>query len=191
MSDRTIVMNYLLSEKFDNSAESMSEMTGYSVNQIYKWVSGEIVPNKSTLDFIIMSTYTPEFTVVKEFYEIDTSEPIKTQLNDMFKGHEDRAGVYAFYDAMANLLYVGKASNLLQETYSAIMREDLVSFPSGIKDKMQKRFELVKYVSAYDVATNDHWDYPKHVESLILRISKPRLNKQIGILEQAYPDILD
>ncbi|ENP8357847.1 hypothetical protein KIP00_22650 [Vibrio sp. B513a] len=191
MSDRTIVINYLLSEKFDGSAEFMSEMTGYSVNQIYKWVSGEIVPNKSTLDFIIISTYTPEFTVVKEFYEIDTGEPIKTQLNDMFKGHEDRAGVYAFYDAMANLLYVGKASNLLQETYSAIMREDLVSFPSGIKDKMQKRFELVKYVSAYDVATNDHWDYPKHVESLILRISKPRLNKQIGILEQAYADILD
>ncbi|MGL1134998.1 hypothetical protein ACSIJM_05625 [Vibrio parahaemolyticus] len=76
MSDRTIVINYLLSEKFDGSAEFMSEMTGYSVNQIYKWVSGEIVPNKSTLDFIIISTYTPEFTVVKEFYEIDTGEPI-------------------------------------------------------------------------------------------------------------------
>jgi len=135
--------------------------------------------------------YTPEFKVVKEFYEINPSEKIKTQLNAMFEGHENRAGVYAFYDAMANLLYVGKATNLLQETYLAIRREDLVKFPAGIKNKMQKRFELVKYVSAYDVETNEHWDYPKHVESLILRISKPRLNKQIGILEQAYPDIAE
>ncbi|WP_122047257.1 hypothetical protein [Vibrio atlanticus] len=191
MSERTVVINYLLNEKFGCSAELMSETTGYSVNQVNRWLSGEIVPNKSTLDFITMCIYTPEFTVVEEFFEIDTSEPIKTQLSGMFNGHEERAGVYAFYDAMANLLYVGKASNLLQETYSAIMREDLVSFPSGIKDKLQKRFELVKYISAYDVETNEHWDYPKHVESLILRISKPRLNKQIGVLEQAYPDLAE
>ncbi|WP_274878920.1 hypothetical protein [Vibrio harveyi] len=189
MSERTIVINYLLKENYGSCPETMSEVTGYSIGQINKWLSGEVVPNRVTLDYITMCIYTPEFTVVEEFYEIVQNEPIKTQLNEMFKGHEERAGVYAFYDAMANLLYVGKASNLLQETYSAIMREDLVKFPSGIKDKMQKRFELVKYISAYDVETNDHWDYPKHVESLILRISKPRLNKQIGILEQAYPDI--
>jgi len=191
MSERTVVFNYLFIEKYGACSQKVRERTGYSESQINKWASGDIVPNKITLDYITMCMYTPEFKVVKEFYEINPSEKIKTQLNAMFEGHENRAGVYAFYDAMANLLYVGKATNLLQETYLAIRREDLVKFPAGIKNKMQKRFELVKYVSAYDVETNEHWDYPKHVESLILRISKPRLNKQIGILEQAYPDIAE
>jgi hypothetical protein len=47
----------------------------------------------------------------------------------------------------------------------------------------------VKYISAYEVKIFDNFDYPKHVESLILRISKPRMNKQIGILDRAYPEI--
>jgi len=191
MSERTVVINYLLNEKYNACPKSMAERTGYQINQVKKWLSGEVIPNKDTLDYIIMCVYTPEFTVVKEFYEIDPQKKIKPQLNKMFKGHEERAGVYAFYDSMANLLYVGKASNLLQETYSAIRRDDFVAFPSGICNKVHKRYELVKYVSAYDVETNDHWDYPKHVESLILRISKPRLNKQIGVLERAYPDLAD
>ncbi|OEF08799.1 hypothetical protein [Vibrio genomosp. F10] len=188
MSERTAVINYLFEEKFDSCIETLVDVTGYQQSQIKKWLSGETIPRTETIDYITMCIYTPEFKVVEEFYEIDSTEPIKTQLSQLFDGHEERAGVYAFYDSMASLLYVGKASNLLQETYSAIMREDEVKFPAGITNKMQKRFELVRYVSAYDVETNDHWDYPKHVESLILRISKPRLNKQIGILEQAYPE---
>ena len=158
--------------------------------QIKKWISGEAISRTETIDYITMCIYTPEFRVVEEFYEIDSSDPIKTQLNQLFDGHEERVGVYAFYDSMESILYVGKASNLLQETYSAIMREDEVKFPAGITNKVQKRFELVRYVSAYDVEMNDHWDNPKHVESLILRVAKPRLNKQIGILEQATPGAL-
>lgn len=188
MQDRTVVIQYLFNEKFNSCSATMSEATGYPISQINRWINGSTIPNIETLDYISMCIYTPEFKVVDEFFEINSTEPIKTQLNKLYSGHEERAGVYAFYDTMANLLYIGKASNLLQETYSAIMREDEITFPAGIKNKTLKRHELVKYVSAYDVGTNNHWDYPKHVESLVLRISKPRLNKQIGILERAYPE---
>ena len=47
----------------------------------------------------------------------------------------------------------------------------------------------MKYISAYDVGSSNWIDYPKHVESLILRISKPILNKQIGFLEKAYIEL--
>ena len=191
MHERTIIINYLYREKFNSCTQVMSDTTGCTIQQIGKWIAGETIPKKETIDYIIVCIYIPQFTVVEEFYEIDSKEKIKTQLNALFRGHEDRAGVYAFYDGMANLLYVGKASNLLKETYSAIMREDEVKFPAGIDNESVRRFNLVKYVSAYDISTNEYWDYPKHVESLILRISKPKLNKKIGILEYAYPENIE
>ena len=49
------------------------------------------------------------------------------------------------------------------------------------------RHQVVKYISAYDVKIFDNFDYPKHVESIILRISKPTMNKQIGTLETISP----
>ena len=191
MHERTIIIKYLYREKFNSCIETMSDTTGCTRQQISKWIAGETIPKKETIDFITVCIYIPEFTVVEEFYEIDSKEEIKPQLRSLFRGHEDRSGVYAFYDGMANLLYVGKAYNLLEETYSAIMREDEVKFPAGIDNELVRRFNLVKYVSAYDIATNEYWDYPKHVESLILRISKPKLNKQIGILEYAYPESIE
>lgn len=46
--------------------------------------------------------------------------------------------------------------------------------------------EVVRYISAYDVGTVDWDDFPKHVESLVLRISKPKLNTNIGTLRKAH-----
>jgi hypothetical protein len=106
----------------------------------------------------------------------------------LLSGHETHSGIYAFYDGMANLLYVGKAPSLLDECYQTIRRDVPVKFPAGIKKKPEKRYEVVKYLSAYDVGASNWVDYPKHVESLILRISKPILNKQIGFLEKAYSE---
>jgi hypothetical protein len=51
------------------------------------------------------------------------------------------------------------------------------------------RHQVVKYISAYEVKIFENFDYPKHVESLILRISKPIMNKQIGLLDRAYPEV--
>ena len=181
MNERVVTLKYILSQFFKDDIDEIVDVTGYSKSVIDAWMKGKVVPNHTTISYVISCIFTPQFTVVEEFYEIDPNQTILTQLKKMYKGHEHRSGIYAFYDSMANLLYVGKAINLLEETYSALRRDSEIHFPAGIKNKTVQRHQVVRYISAYDVKSFDDFDYPKHVESLILRISKPRMNKQIGI----------
>lgn len=191
MNERNAVINYLFKQYFKGDIETMEYITGYSQNTINNWLIGTTIPNNRTIEYVNHKIFTPEFTVVHEFYEIFPSKPMLTQLRNMYKGHEHRSGIYAFYDSMANLLYVGKAIKLLDETYSALRRDSEINFPAGIKNINVQRHQVTRYISAYDIKSFDSFDYPKHVESLILRISKPRMNKQIGILEEAFPKIED
>lgn len=148
-------------------------------------MSGVIAPRKPTLDYILHSRFAPEFKIVCEFKEVDGEKPTLTQLKKHLGSHVKEPGIYAFYDARAQLLYLGKAVKLLQEVYNALMqRTDVVILPSGIANKRRQRWELVTYISAYYVPASSHRDHPKHVESLMLRISKPPLNKQIGKLSK-------
>jgi hypothetical protein len=166
--------------------QKAAELTGYTEQQILNWFDGTLCPQKQTIEYFLHRMFVPEFKVVIEFGEFDSDKEVRPQLRKIFEGHEQNAGIYAFYDSMANLLYVGKATHLLEECYSAIRRNIPVTFPAGIKKKPDKRHEVVRYISAYDVGQSNYVDYPKHVESLILRISKPILNKKIGHLDKAY-----
>lgn len=49
------------------------------------------------------------------------------------------------------------------------------------------QWEAVRYVSAYEIPIIEHLDYPKHVEALVLRLSKPIGNKILGKLERSAP----
>ena len=142
MNERCIIVKYLIEQHFNNNIEKFSEESGYPKKTVEQWISGEVLPNHSTIKYIQSLIFTPEFSIIHEFYEIDSSEPILTQLKEMYKGHENRSGIYAFYDSMANLLYVGKASNLLNETYSALKRDSEIKFPSGIKNKNIMRHQV-------------------------------------------------
>ncbi|ERO60728.1 hypothetical protein [Pseudomonas piscis] len=186
MTDRSGVLRYIIERYYSGDLEDAGARTGYSVKQIQEWCSGHCQPQHITVEYFIHRAFTPEFQSVIEFAEFKPDQPVMKQLKVLFKGHEDRAGIYAFYDSMANLIYLGKATNLLKEAYSAIRRDVHIQFPAGIKKKPEKRYELVRYISAYDVGSSEWRDFPKHVESLILRISKPILNKNIGHIEQAY-----
>lgn len=187
MNQRCVVVQYLLEQHFDNDIEKMAEASGYLPKAIKEWTDGVVIPNHTTISILQSLVFTPEFSVVHEFYEIDANKPILTQLKLMYEGHEHRSGIYAFYDSMANLLYVDKAKNLLGETYAALRKDAEIYFPAGIKNKTVMRHQVVKYISAYEVKIFENFDYPKHVESIILRISKPTMNKQIGILDKANP----
>jgi hypothetical protein len=189
MENRNVVFCYLLKENFNDDIKGMAEISGISEKDLTSWRDGTKQPQKRTIEYLFNILYVPEFSIIKEFYQLDANEPIQTQLKMMFKGHEERSGIYAFYDSMANLLYVGKAKNLLEETYAAIGRDYHLEFPAGIQNSDIKRHEVVRFVSAYDVKMFENFDYPKHVESLILRISKPIMNKQIGLLSKAYPSL--
>lgn len=60
-----------------------------------------------------------------------------------------------------------------------------IKIPGGILPKAISDDDVVRYISAYSIPTSDHADYEKHVEGLILRVSKPRLNKNLGTLKTA------
>jgi len=183
---RSDVFGYLLETYFDNDLEKIVKETGYTLAQVDGWGSGKVIPNKDTIEFVLHRLFTPEFKVISEYHEFDPGEKILPQLRNMLGEHAKNHGIYAFYDSMGNLLYIGKATNLLQESYDSIRRTVHVAFPKGIKTTPEKRYEVVKYISAYDVGTSNWMDYPKHVESLILRLSKPPFNKILGSLEPAY-----
>ena len=59
--------------------------------------------------------------------------------------------------------------------------------PQAVPNPPSNRWNVVKYVSAYEIPHVDHLDYPKHVESLVLRLSKPIGNKVLGRLERSSP----
>lgn len=186
MHQRNAVLKYLIDECFGGDLLKASEKSGYTVQQLQAWVKGERVPQKFAIKYIIHKLFVPEFKVIVEFEEFDPAGEVRAQLKKMLSGHETSCGIYAFYDGMGNVLYVGKATNLLEECYQTIRRDVPVQFPAGIKKKPEKRYQVIRYVSAYYVGDSNLMDYAKHVESLILRISKPILNKKIGHIEKAF-----
>lgn len=187
MATRSEFFDFVIREYYGNS-KGAARRTEYSEKIIDQWRRGEPVPQRSTIEYFIGVAFVPEFKVICEFGPFDHAKPLLTQLKGMLGHHKDDPGIYAFYDALGNLLYVGKATKLLGEINAAICRKIDVSFPKGIKNKPATRKEVVRYISAYDVGSSSLKDYPKHVESLLLRISKPPFNKNIGNLDRAYKD---
>jgi hypothetical protein len=185
MATRSDVLNYVVQEYYGGDVGKASDISGYSKAQINGWLAGKREPQKSTIEYLIQCAFVPEFRVIAEFVEFDPNRALQTQLKAMLGEHANDPGIYAFYDSMGNLIYLGKAKKLIAEITSAINRTVHIAFPKGVKSAPKVRTQIVKYVSAYDVGTVKWNDFPKHVESLILRISKPILNKNIGNLEKA------
>lgn len=184
--NRNEVLQYFIDTYFHGDVSKAAEETGYSRPQVEAWLDGSVTPMRQTVEYLVHTIFTPEFKVIVEFAEFDANEQVKPQLRDMLGNHGANPGIYAFYDSTGDLLYVGKATTLLDESYSSILREVTLNFPSQVRNAPSQRYEIVRYVSAYDVGTSEFVDYPKHVESLILRISKPPLNRITGGLEPAY-----
>lgn len=185
MINRCEVLKYII-ENYYGTAERASEISGYSKAQISGWLDGARAPQKQTIEYLIQCAVMPEFKVIAEHSSFDGDKPLQTQFKSMLKNHINSPGLYAFYDSLGGLLYVGKAKKLMPEMISAIKRKVHIDFPKGVKARPSSRTEVVRYVSAYDVGTAKWGDFPKHVESLLLRISKPRLNKNIGYLARAH-----
>ena len=187
MSDRQAVIRYLIENYYGGDPARVAAASDYTVAQINDWVSGKRTPQKFTIEYLIHCVFTPEFKIIEEFWEFEQGKPVKPQLAKMLEGHHENAGIYAFYDSSANLIYLGKAVKLLPEVYDAMNNRTVhISLPRGIKNRPEKRSEMIRYISAYDVGKSKLMDFPRHVESLMLRISKPILNKNIGNLAVAF-----
>jgi hypothetical protein len=184
------LVEYLSGEFFDKDLGALAKRTGYSKQQVELWSKGARKPRKATIRWMLYSTIAPEFKVATEFAPIDIQSEgqIRAQLRAVLKHHQDSAGVYSFYDSMCNVLYVGKASSsFLTEMYQQLRAPLGISFPRAVSHAPSKRWNVAKYVSAYEVPSVDHLDYPKHVESLVLRLSKPVGNRVLGRLERSSP----
>lgn len=178
-------ITFIFNNYFEGDMNHFISVTGYSAAQMRNWLSGKQSPHKVTLDYILHQKFSPDFQIVCEFKEIGGDAPTMPQIRKYLGNHSEEPGIYAFYDARAQLLYIGKATKLRQEIYAALIaRADVVSFPAGITNKVKPRWELVTYFSAYSVPSGSQRDHPKHVESLMLRVSKPPLNKHIGKLDK-------
>lgn len=187
-NDNNAVIRFIINQYYDGSNKKAAEASGYTLAQIKNWVENKTVPRLDTTRYFMSLALIPEFKIVCEHQPFDHKNGISSQLKQMLNGHHDSPGIYVFYDNLCEPIYVGKANSSLQtEIFSALGRSLSVSFPKSIKSPPTKVREIVSYISAYDVAGADHSDYPKHVESLILRIKKPRLNKQSGKLTPIIP----
>lgn len=191
MATRNEFVQYVVDTYYDGDADEAARVSGYSKAQITGWVRGDNTPQEGSVGWLLHRAIAPEFQVIAEYVPIETSgtkTSIRTQLRKMLGGHEKGSGLYAFYDSMANLVYIGKSDGNLFEECSTQLSAALHTgvFPKGAKQP-KARVDVVRYISAYYVQGSDFEDYAKHVESLILRISKPALNKNIGKLQKAAP----
>lgn len=187
MSDSNAVIRFAIKTYFSGDIAEAAEITGYTQTQLRRWSTDEVSARADTARYIMAVALIPEFQVVCEHKPFDENEAVASQVHGMLHGHHDQPGVYAFYDSFCRLIYIGKAnSSLKSEIIDALGRTVDVPFPRSAA-RPAKRKSVVKFISAYDVGGKDHSDYPKHVESLILRISKPALNKQSGSLTKVLP----
>ena len=184
------LINYIIKEYFQGDAGKLATRSGYTKQQIDYWRMGTHKPQNASLRWLLSKTIAPEFKVVCEFFPVNFTKKgsVRSELDKAFDGHGNSIGVYAFYDSMCNLIYLGKAStNIQNEMYQQLIRKLDIVFPKAVTKSPSERWEVTRFVSAYEVPTVDHLDYPKHVEALMLRIAKPVGNKVIGTIPIATP----
>ncbi len=90
MNQRCVVVQYLLEQHFDNDIGKMAKTSGYLPKAIKEWIDGLVIPNHTTISLLQGLIFTPEFSVVEEFYEIDSSKQILTQLKEMQQKGSER-----------------------------------------------------------------------------------------------------
>ena len=179
--NRSDILSYFVENYFDNDEQKAADSTEYDIGRIKQWRNGNIQPQKDSLDYVIHCALAPEFRVIVEYGSFDPNPgrgERTRQITEMLGDHNNSRGIYAFYDSSANLLYIGKTDAGLQNEIMQALDRKLHTHVS------LKRWNVVRYISAYSVSGGSSFDYPKHVESLMLRISRPRLNSNIGQLEK-------
>jgi hypothetical protein len=181
---------HLIDEYYGGNVDAFAARVGYTKQQIGTWCSGKRKPQKATLRWLLSTTIAPEFKVAAEFKPVSfaTKASIRPTMRDVLSGHADNSGVYAFYDSMCAVVYIGKASKSFHVEMCQQLEGPLgIKFPKAVAKAPSSRWQAVSYVSAYEIPSVDHLDYPKHVEALVLRLSKPIGNKVLGILKTSSP----
>ena len=184
------LVRYLEQQFFKGDTKRFAEHVNCTESQIKSWRDGKQKPQKQTIKWMLSASFAPEFRIACEFEPVHliSVKEITPELKRALKTHGGKAGVYAFYDSMCNVIYIGKASKSLAVEMCQQLKGSLgVVFPKAVSDAPSKRWQATSFVSAYEIPAVEHMDYQKHVESLVLRISKPIGNKALGNLQRSTP----
>lgn len=182
------LVDFLIDTYFKGDVKAFSAQVLSTENQIAGWRSGRVKPQKWQLRSMLSHTLVPEIKVVAEYQRVEfkTASDVSQLMRQVLQGHLNTPGIYAFYDSMWNVIYVGKASEGLFGEICQQLRGGLgVKFPRAVREGPKYRWQAVQYVSAYEVPKTNFFDYQKHIEALILRVSKPVSNKVLGTLQNA------
>ena len=177
--NRSDILRYLLESYFKGDARRLADATGYTVQQVNNWLEDVHEPRASTIEWIIHCALAPEFNVIVEFAPFEPSNKSasrRQQIDTILASNRDKRGIYALYDSTASLIYIGKTDNNLLDEIDQSLKQPIN------RNFNVKRWSIVRYIGAYHVGGTLSFDYPKHVESLMLGISRPRLNTNIGNL---------
>jgi hypothetical protein len=168
MVSRNDIVKYLLDEFYDGDAAKAAKATGHTKQQLEWWLAKKHQPHKAVVSRLIFFAAVPEFKVITEFAlfrKPTKSVTLHKRLATILAGHEKASGVYAFYDSMANLIYLGKTDgNMHSELYQQIKTKISPGILPKAISTNAKRLDVVRYISAYSIPTSDHADYAKHVE---------------------------
>lgn len=184
------LIGYVFKNYYSSDIKKLSNITGYTKQQLEQWISGTRKPRLTTMRYILSKTIAPEFSVVCELEPVQFVDKadIRPQLQKVLGEHHKKCGIYAFYDSACGLYYIGKAStSLIVEMAQRLGNKVGLKFPKLVKQHPKEKWQVVRYVSAYEIPEVEHIDYQKHVEALLLRISKPIDNIQIGSLSYSKP----
>jgi hypothetical protein len=100
------LVEYLITHYFDGDIDAFAKRTAYSKHHVQTWCSGRRKPQRASVRWMLSATIAPEFKVVAEFATVDfrKTSDIRQELNRLLSAHGDKAGVYAFYDSMCNVI---------------------------------------------------------------------------------------
>lgn len=96
------LIDFLINEYYQNDAKKFAEQVLCTGTQIQAWRDGVRRPQRSTIRLMLAQTFVPEIRVIAEFMRVklNRAEDIAPSMHSVLKRHEDKVGVYAFYDSL-------------------------------------------------------------------------------------------
>lgn len=133
MANRNEIVKYLVAECFGGDIDKVCSVTGFSKQQVTGWVEDRNQPHANNVSYLMHRAFAPEFRVIAEYVPIripGSEVSVRRELATILKGYEYACGLYAFYNSMVNLIYIGKSyGNLLAETYQQLKAAVNKPFP--------------------------------------------------------------
>lgn len=145
----------------DLNDRQFAKACGKKPPNMHNYLAGNFIPKKRFLQSSAENLFGWSLKIIMEV------ERIPTNLNTI----STSPGLYILFDSAANVLYIGKATNLRSEIRQTLGRKIPVSIRINKKQQLKKIRPQIKdlahYVSAYNIRSSR---LRHNLESLLLRV---------------------